>query len=165
MTEPQSIARLNQLPADAWRAALESVVAVAEWVEEVVSARPYPDRAALLDLAERSALALTGPQVRQALADHPRIGATTAPGSRAAREQSGVDAADAELAERLRDGNLAYERKFGHIYLVCASGRSGYEMLADLSQRLGNEPGDEILVTRRELAAIARKRLERMVVQ
>ncbi|WP_460698687.1 2-oxo-4-hydroxy-4-carboxy-5-ureidoimidazoline decarboxylase [Nocardia thraciensis] len=165
MKELQSIARLNELPAETWRAALEPVVAVAEWIDEVAAARPYADRAALLDLAERSALALTEAQVRRALADHPRIGAATAPGSRAAREQSGVDLADAELAEQLRDGNLAYEQKFGHIYLVCASGRSGHEMLADLSERLGNEPADEILVTRRELAAIARQRLERMVVQ
>ena len=48
---------------------------------------------------------------------------------------------------------------------MCASGRTGHEMLADCLVRLKNEPEAEILVTRRELAAIARKRLERMVTQ
>ncbi|WP_280365474.1 2-oxo-4-hydroxy-4-carboxy-5-ureidoimidazoline decarboxylase [Nocardia wallacei] len=163
MTEPLPISRINELPAATWRDILKGVVSVAEWVDTVGAARPYADRDALVELAERTTLALTEPQVRQALADHPRIGATTAPGSRAAREQSGVDATDADLAERLRVGNLAYEAKFGHIYLVCAAGRGGRELLADLTERLGNDPADEIPVTRRELAAIARKRLEGMV--
>lgn len=165
MTEPLPISRINELPAEDWRKVLKSVVSVVEWADAVGAARPYADREALVDIAERTTLALTEPQVRQALADHPRIGATTSPGSRAAREQSGVDATDTDLAERLRVGNLAYEAKFGHIYLVCAAGRGGRELLTDLTNRLGNDPIDEISVTRRELAAIARKRLEGMVVR
>ncbi|WP_198036957.1 hydroxyisourate hydrolase [Nocardia sp. BMG51109] len=163
MTEPLPISRINELPAASWRESLQDVLGVAEWIDKVGGARPYADRESLLALAEREALALTAEQVRRALADHPRIGAVTAPGSRAAHEQSGVDAADTELAERLRVGNLAYEAKFGHIYLVCAAGRGGPELLADLTTRLDNDPGSEILVTRAELAAIARKRLERLV--
>ncbi|WP_216903116.1 2-oxo-4-hydroxy-4-carboxy-5-ureidoimidazoline decarboxylase [Nocardia alni] len=163
MTQTLTIAQLDALPANRWRELLAGVVGVAEWIDSVDAARPYTDRAALLDLAEREVLALSPDRVRAALADHPRIGGSTAPGSQAAREQSGVDAADAVLADALREGNLAYERKFGLIYLVCASGRTGREMLADLTARLDNDPDAEILVTRRELAAIARKRLERMV--
>lgn len=160
-----TIAQLNALPGDEWRASLAGVVGVPEWVGAVESARPYADRGALLALAEAQVLALSPEQVRAALADHPRIGGSTAPGSQAAREQSGVDPADAELAAALREANLAYEDRFGLIYLVCASGRTGHEMLADCLARLKNEPDAEILVTRRELAAIARKRLERMVTQ
>jgi 2-oxo-4-hydroxy-4-carboxy-5-ureidoimidazoline decarboxylase len=163
VTQNLTITQLNGLPGEDWRVSLTAVVGVPEWVRAVESARPYADRDALLELAEGQVLALSPEQVRAALADHPRIGAATAPGSQAAREQSGVDPADAELAAALREGNLAYEDKFGLIYLVCASGRTGHEMLADLAARLGNDPDTEILVTRRELAAIARKRLERMV--
>ncbi|MCM6777709.1 2-oxo-4-hydroxy-4-carboxy-5-ureidoimidazoline decarboxylase [Nocardia sp. CDC159] len=164
MTEPLTIARINQLPAQVWRASLKDVVGVTEWIDKVAAARPYAGRGGLLELAEREVLALTEAQIRAALADHPRIGGTTAPGSQAAREQSGVDGSDTDLAERLLAGNLAYEAKFDHIYLVCAAGRSGPELLADLTTRLDNDPGTEILVTRKELAAIARKRLERMVI-
>ncbi|MFI5778797.1 2-oxo-4-hydroxy-4-carboxy-5-ureidoimidazoline decarboxylase [Nocardia sp. NPDC051570] len=163
MTEPPTIARINQLSPPAWRASLKDVVGVTDWIETVYAARPYASRDTLLELAERAALALPEAQIRAALAEHPRIGAATAPGSQTAREQSGVDAADAALAERLIAGNLAYEAKFDHIYLVCAAGRGGRELLADLTARLDNDPAAEILVTRRELAAIARKRLERMV--
>jgi len=165
VTQQFTIAQLNALAADDWRTSLTGVVGVPEWVEAVESVRPYVDREALLELAQGQVLALVPDQVRAALADHPRIGGSTAPGTQAAREQSGVDPADAELATALREGNLAYESKFGLIYLVCASGRTGHEMLADLTTRLDNDPDAEILVTRRELAAIARKRLERMVTQ
>jgi 2-oxo-4-hydroxy-4-carboxy-5-ureidoimidazoline decarboxylase len=163
VTQQLTIAQLNALADDDWRTSLAGVVGVAEWVEAIESARPYADREALLELAQGQVLALSPEQVRAALADHPRIGGSTAPGSQAAREQSGVDTADAELATALREGNLAYEDRFGLIYLVCASGRTGREMLADLTARLGNDADAEILVTRRELAAIARVRLERMV--
>lgn len=165
MTQPLTIAQLDALPADDWRSRLTEVVGVAQWVDTVAAERPYADRAALLEFAERAVLALSPEQVRAALADHPRIGAPTAPGSQAAREQSGLDVADVDLADRLHAGNLAYEDKFGLIYLVCACGRTGREMLADLTARLDNEPDAEILVTRRELATIARKRLERMVIR
>ncbi|WP_051194539.1 2-oxo-4-hydroxy-4-carboxy-5-ureidoimidazoline decarboxylase [Nocardia jiangxiensis] len=164
MRRPLTMTQLNQLPEDDWRATLGEVVGLTEWIDTVAAARPYADRAALLSLAEREVLALRPEQVRAALADHPRIGAATAPGSPAAGEQSGVDSADAALLERLRAGNRAYEARFGLIYLVCAAGRTGPEMLADLTARLDNERDAEILVTRRELAAIARKRLERMVI-
>lgn len=164
MRQPLTMAQLNELPEDQWRDTLGAVVGVAEWIDAVAAARPYPDRTTLLSLAEREALALRPEQVRAALADHPRIGAATVPGSASATEQSGVDSADAALLERLRAGNRAYEARFGHIYLVCAAGRTGPEMLADLTARLDNDPASEILVTRTELAAIARKRLEGKVV-
>lgn len=165
MRQPLTTAQLNELPEDEWRAGLGEVVGLPEWIDAVAAARPYADRAALLSLAEREVLALRPGQVRAALADHPRIGAVTAPGSRAAGEQSGVDRADHALLDRLREGNRRYEARFGLIYLVCAAGRTGPELLADLTTRLDNAPGDEILVTRGELAAIARKRLERMVIR
>ncbi|WP_245713962.1 2-oxo-4-hydroxy-4-carboxy-5-ureidoimidazoline decarboxylase [Nocardia vaccinii] len=164
MRLPLTMAQLNELPEDDWRDTLRAVIGLVEWIDAVAAARPYPDRATLLSLAEREVLALRPEQVRAALADHPRIGAATVPGSSAAREQSGVDPADAALLERLRAGNRAYEARFGRIYLVCAAGRSGPELLADLTARLDNDPDTEIHVTRTELAAITRKRLEGTVI-
>ncbi|HEX9336660.1 MAG TPA: 2-oxo-4-hydroxy-4-carboxy-5-ureidoimidazoline decarboxylase, partial [Pseudonocardiaceae bacterium] len=93
--------------------------------------------------------------------DHPRIGERAAPGSMSATEQSGVDSMT--LADRLLAANLAYERRFGHIYLVCASGRDGEDLLADLAARMGNDPATELGVVRRELGKIARLRLERII--
>ena len=64
-----------------------------------------------------------------------------------AREQAGVDPADADVQARLADGNRRYEERFDRIYLVRAAGRSAEEILALLEQRLGQRPGDRAEVT------------------
>ncbi|HEV2893222.1 MAG TPA: 2-oxo-4-hydroxy-4-carboxy-5-ureidoimidazoline decarboxylase, partial [Actinomycetota bacterium] len=100
----------------------------------------------------------------EALAGHPRIG-QRADGSSAEavwsrQEQSGVGDADAEVRAALREGNRAYEERFGHVFLVSASGRSAEELLAALRQRLGNDPDTEWGAVAGELRQITRRRLE-----
>jgi 2-oxo-4-hydroxy-4-carboxy-5-ureidoimidazoline decarboxylase len=102
------------------------------------------------------------PELQAALAGHPRIGARTGPGwSRG--EQAGVDQADEPVAAALAAGNQEYEDRFGHIYLVCATGRSGPELLALLRERLGHDPDTEWDVVRAELAQINRIRLGKLI--
>ena len=86
------------------------------------------------------------------------VSAPRAPTSR--REQAGVTG-DETLAA-LAAGNREYEARFGHVYLVCASGRSGEELLAVLRSRLDNDPVTERAVVREELGRINRLRLERL---
>jgi 2-oxo-4-hydroxy-4-carboxy-5-ureidoimidazoline decarboxylase len=69
---------------------------------------------------------------------------------------------DATLAA-LAEGNREYEARFGHVYLVCASGRTGEELVDVLRSRLGNDPAAERRVVREELGKINRLRLERLV--
>ena len=71
--------------------------------------------------------------------------------------------ADVATIQGLADGNEAYERRFGHIYLVCASGRSGAELLDLLTARLANDPGTEWGVVRGELGKINRIRLLKLL--
>ena len=66
--------------------------------------------------------------------------------------------------QALADGNQAYEHRFGHIYLVCATGRSGPELLALLQERLGHDPAAEWQVVRSELEKINRIRLRKLLV-
>ena len=63
----------------------------------------------------------------------------------------------------LADGNAEYERRFGHIYLVCATGKSGQELLAILRERLGNDRDTEWKVVAAELAKINRLRLRKLL--
>jgi 2-oxo-4-hydroxy-4-carboxy-5-ureidoimidazoline decarboxylase len=63
----------------------------------------------------------------------------------------------------LHDGNLAYERRFGHVFLIHASGRSAPEMLTALRERLGNDPDTEEKIVTEELRKITRSRLERLL--
>ena len=63
----------------------------------------------------------------------------------------------------LAKGNREYEEKFGHIYLVCATGRSADEMLIDLRRRMTNDRDTELRVAAKEHAKITALRLEKMV--
>ena len=72
-------------------------------------------------------------------------------------EQAGVDPAD---AERLRAANLAYEQRFGRVFLVRAAGRSSAEILSELERRLGNDDTTEREETVTALRDIALLRLE-----
>jgi 2-oxo-4-hydroxy-4-carboxy-5-ureidoimidazoline decarboxylase len=49
------------------------------------------------------------------------------------------------------------------VYLVCASGRSGEELLKILRERLDNDPATELAVAGRELLKIAELRLAKAV--
>ena len=81
----------------------------------------------------------------------------------ARQEQSGMATAAAETRQALAEGNQAYERRFGHVFLICATGRSAEEMLAELRRRLGHDPARELKVAAGEQAKITRLRLEKLV--
>jgi OHCU decarboxylase len=138
---------------------LRQVCVSRRWVERVVAAAPYGDADALLAASDTAVAAMDDADLDEAMAGHPRIGERSEHAS-AQREQSGVaDGTRAALAE----GNREYEARFGHVYLVCASGRSGDELLAVLRSRLGNEPAYERTVVRQELGKINRLRLQQLV--
>jgi 2-oxo-4-hydroxy-4-carboxy-5-ureidoimidazoline decarboxylase len=149
----------NALPEDDARRALLACCAAPRWAEEVTAGRPYRSIEALHAAAEA---ALTDADVADGLAGHPRIGERTADrGSQ--REQRGVSGASTEVLAALAEGNREYERRFGHVYLVCATGRGAEELLGVLRERLGNDPDTERAVMRGELVAINRLRLDRML--
>jgi 2-oxo-4-hydroxy-4-carboxy-5-ureidoimidazoline decarboxylase len=153
------IAEFDGLPvADAERE-LRAVCAAPRWARAVAAGRPYRTVAALQAAAES---ALDAADLDEAMAGHPRIGDRSA-GGRSRSEQSAVATAAADVLTELAEGNRAYEERFGHVYLVCASGRSAEDLLATLRARLHNDPATERGVALRELAAINRLRLERLV--
>ncbi len=63
----------------------------------------------------------------------------------------------------LADINRAYEERFGHIYIVCATGKSADEMLAIARQRMNNAPAEELRVAVEEQRKIMRLRLMKLV--
>jgi hypothetical protein len=79
------------------------------------------------------------------------------------QEQAGVATAGEATVRALEGGNADYERRFGHIYLVCATGRSGAELLAFLRERLDNDRDTEWRVVSAELAKINRIRLGKAI--
>jgi 2-oxo-4-hydroxy-4-carboxy-5-ureidoimidazoline decarboxylase len=71
-----------------------------------------------------------------------------------------VASAGTQLIAALRDGNLAYEERFGFVFLVCATGKSAAEMLALLTERLTHDRSSELQIAAAEHTKITRIRLE-----
>lgn len=164
---PDALTTLNRLPAGQAAERLAACNASPAWVATVLADRPYADTEALLALGERAARDLTWDEVRAALEAHPRIGeratgaSTEASWSRQEQAAAGTGEATEQVA--LRAGNAAYEDRFGHVFLIRASGRSAGEILADLRRRLAHDPEREREEVREQLAQITRLRLERML--
>lgn len=162
--------QLNRLPADRAREALARCCGARRWVEAMDAARPFASADALIGEGERVWQALGPDDWREAFAHHPRIGdvealrrrfATTA--AWAADEQRGAaGASDATLAA-LAEGNRRYEERFGHLFIVCATGKGAGEMQAVLERRLGNDPESELRVAAAEQWQITRLRLRKLL--
>jgi 2-oxo-4-hydroxy-4-carboxy-5-ureidoimidazoline decarboxylase len=156
--------RFNALPQAAAEEELLGCCASRRWAAAVVAGRPYSSVTELLTAAGAAVRDLDWADVEEALSGHRRIGDRGADAGSAHAwsrgEQAGV--ADADRAA-LAEGNAAYERRFGHVFLICASGRGSAEMLAALRERLGNDPVTERAVVRGELAKITELRLRRLL--
>ncbi|MBK9033560.1 MAG: allantoicase [Myxococcales bacterium] len=151
-------------PASA-EAALLTACGSTAWARRMAAHRPFEDQAALERIAERSWWSLAEADWLEAFAAHPRIGARPAAehGAWAAGEQRGAAAADDATRAALAEANAAYADKHGFIYIVCATGRSADEMLADLRARLGRDRASEIRTAAEEQAKITRLRLRKLL--
>lgn len=145
-------------------AVLRPCVDVQRWCEQIADARPFASKDALMGAARRAASPFTNEEVEEALAQHPKIGEQASGDGREAAmsrsEQAGVDASDAAVMAALAAGNLAYERKFGRVFLIRAAGRSAAEILTVLRQRLDNDASEEDRIVAEQLREIALLRLD-----
>ncbi|GAA0931574.1 2-oxo-4-hydroxy-4-carboxy-5-ureidoimidazoline decarboxylase [Nonomuraea longicatena] len=156
---PAGLSEFNALSEKDAESALLACCGSRAFARAVARLRPYRDLDSLTACAEAAVRALRWPDVLEALGAHPRIGER--PTQRWSRqEQAGVETADRAA---LADGNRAYEERFGHVYLVCATGLTGRELLERLTGRLGNDADGERHVVRDELAKITRLRMAKLV--
>jgi 2-oxo-4-hydroxy-4-carboxy-5-ureidoimidazoline decarboxylase len=151
------------MPAELARQQLLACCSSTRWAAEVASGRPYGSAGELLASSDVAMAGLAPADLEHALAAHPRIGERSGADARSRREQAGVLGADLATIRALAEGNEEYERRFGHIYLVCATGRNATDLLVLLRERLGSDPGTEWGVVRRELGKINRIRLAKLL--
>ncbi|HEY6061016.1 MAG TPA: 2-oxo-4-hydroxy-4-carboxy-5-ureidoimidazoline decarboxylase [Gemmatimonadales bacterium] len=154
-------ALLNALPHSEAEAVLLRCCGSRRWVERMLTGLPYASDTALLEAAEREWWTLERADWLEAFAAHPRIGERGGD-AWSRREQSGVDDAASEVRRALEQGNRNYEARFGHVYLVCATGRGAGDLLADLRRRLGGDPEEELRIAAGEQAKITALRLVRL---
>ncbi len=155
-------ARLNVLAPQRAHRELLRCCGSGRWAEQVAAARPYQDFDELLATAAQIWWDLDGDDWREAFRAHPRIGERAA-GAWSQEEQAGMAGAGGGVEARLRQANDEYERRFGHIFIVFATGKSPPEMLELLEGRLGNGAEEELEVAAAEQAKITRLRLHKLM--
>ncbi|MEU3183609.1 2-oxo-4-hydroxy-4-carboxy-5-ureidoimidazoline decarboxylase [Streptomyces sp. NPDC006923] len=161
-TPTPGLARFNALTDSAALAALHEVCASPAWSGKLLSRRPYATLDALLAASDAATGALGTDDLTEAMAGHPPIG-RPAPGDPvSSREQRGMSGAPAELRAEMLELNLAYQDRFGHVFLICATGATAEEMRDALKARIGNTPERERANVRTELGKINRIRLTRL---
>jgi len=152
------------------------------WAEAMARGRPYADEPALRAAAERAFAPLSRADWLEAFSHHPRIGdraslAARFPGTPSewpadfrvqaagwsASEQGGVRDAGEDVLDGLLRGNREYEARFGHIFIVCATGKSAPEMLALLRERLPNDADGELEIAAAEQRKITAIRLTKLL--
>src|SRR3989442_707229 len=79
------------------------------------------------------------------------------------REQAGVDGAGEDTRSALAQRNRDYEKRFGYVFLICATGKTAEEMLDALRGRLTHDPATELRIAAKEQANITRLRLDSLV--
>ena len=140
------------------------------WAAAVSEGRPYGSRTHLFGHAEHVWWHLGDGDWHEAFGHHPRIGADVdalrakfAAADLSAREQAGVDSASEDTLDALAAGNVAYEARYGFLFIVCATGKTATEMLALLRARMNHEPAAELRIAAGEQARITRIRLAGLV--
>ena len=136
------------------------------WAQAMASHRPYSSARALLRQAKRRWDELSRADWLEAFAAHPMIGGQTRPG-RTSRwsHQEQARARDTSLSVRreLKDRNRRYQRRYGHIFLICVTGKTTPQVLAALRKRLLNGRPTELRLAALEERKIARLRLANLL--
>ena len=167
MPDVSLLAAFNAAAAAEAERDLAACCAARRWVAEMVAGRPYADLDALLAASRTIMVDLDWAEVREALDAHPRIGDRAEGNGREAAwsrgEQSAARTDDERLADDLRAANLAYEQRFGHVFLICATGRSAGDVLSAARSRVTHDEDRERQVVRAELGRIVDLRLGKLV--
>ncbi len=158
---------LNVLPDATVHARLLACCGSPAWASKVASARPFQSPVELFAAADRAFDELGRGDWMDAFAAHPRIGERPSGEGMASRwseeEQAQAGNASPEILDQLAQANRVYEERFGHVFLICATGRSAFEMLQRIGERLEHDPAAELAVAAGEQRKITHLRLERLL--
>ncbi|MCA1634784.1 MAG: 2-oxo-4-hydroxy-4-carboxy-5-ureidoimidazoline decarboxylase [Acidobacteria bacterium] len=163
-----ALEHLNSLPGGEASAELLKCCGSTRWASAMMEERPFRDTDALEEAADRIWWSLGREDWLEAFRSHPKIGerkAARETGEEARRwaedEQQGTSGAGRDVLAALAEANRAYEERFGHIFIVCAKGKSAAEMLTLLRARIGNDPETELRVAVEEQRRITQLRLKK----
>ncbi len=165
-----TLAELNSVPRYRAEAELIQCCGSRAWVRTLVGRRPFSNLERLLRAASEVWWGLDEADWQEAFGAHPQIGerkTMVCPSAQAqawsAQEQAGMSQAGVGVTMDLEEANREYLAKFGHIFIVCATGKTAEDMLTILRARLLNSPAQDLRAAAEEQDKITRLRLEKLL--
>ena len=164
-----NLTELNQGDSEQARIELLRCCGSSKWVNNILAARAFSSIEQLHVKAEKIWLELGKDDYLEAFAAHPKIGENKVPEKAkntenlTRKEQAGILKATDPVKLELEKQNRKYEKKFGYIFIICATGKSAEEMLDLLQQRVENSPMIEINIAAWEQNKITKLRLNNML--
>jgi 2-oxo-4-hydroxy-4-carboxy-5-ureidoimidazoline decarboxylase len=141
-----------------------------KWINSMIREMPFNTKEEIFNNAEKVWYSLNKEDWLEAFSQHPKIGDINSLTEKfystkelAGNEQAGVNDASIETLTELAKLNDEYEKKFGYIFIVCASGKSADEMLHIIKERIKNNSETEIKIAMEEQNKITKLRLEKLI--
>jgi 2-oxo-4-hydroxy-4-carboxy-5-ureidoimidazoline decarboxylase len=138
------------------------------WARGMANRRPIANETALLTASDEIWRNVSEQDWNEAFQSHPRIGEPKTQqavqersGAWSKQEQSSVARETDLVRAALAEGNREYEQRFGRIFIVSVTGKSGAEILEILRGRLRNDPATEMLEAAEQQRQITRLRLKK----
>jgi 2-oxo-4-hydroxy-4-carboxy-5-ureidoimidazoline decarboxylase len=161
-----SLADLNTADRHRFVALLGGVYEHSPWVaERAWAAQPFVDVDALHTALEATVAAAHHDEQLALLCAHPDLGARARMSDASTGEQAGagLDRLPPDLYDRLLRLNTSYRERFGFPFLLAVAGRTAPAIIEALEQRLPRTPEEEFAEAMRQVARIARIRLDTIV--
>jgi 2-oxo-4-hydroxy-4-carboxy-5-ureidoimidazoline decarboxylase len=161
------LARWNRLPKEEAASEVLECCGSAAWARELAACRPFDDEPSVVRTSDEIWNRLQAQDWMEAFSKHPRIGERKVPQATAqsaawsAEEQKNVSIAGDAMQLALAEANREYERRFGRVFIVCATGKSAGEMLDILRRRLHNDDASELREAAEEQRKITNLRLRK----
>lgn len=149
---------------------LEKCCGSKTWINSMIAARPFAKLNVLHKFSDKVWERCDENDFLEAFKHHPQIGnvsslkkkfASTA--TWASNEQQGTSVASDVVLNALKHANDDYLKKFGFIFIVCATGKTAQQMLDLLNQRLENDTITELQIAAAEQNKITHLRLDKLL--
>jgi 2-oxo-4-hydroxy-4-carboxy-5-ureidoimidazoline decarboxylase len=160
---------MNKIPSSELKTKLLECCHSEHWAKCLCDLAPFNDLDDLKEKSENIWNQCKETDWLEAFKAHPQIGdiktleakyASTKETSQS--EQAGVKDAQLEVLKALKKYNDDYLKKFGFIFIVCATGKSASEMLELLKSRIDNTRSQELINAKNEQNKITHIRLEKL---
>lgn len=164
----ESLTRWNRMEHEEAVQSILSCCGARAWANAMAAERPFENTASLLETSREIWLKLEAADWLEAFRSHPRIGESLSPEPVSGKsqewsgeEQRHVVEGDEAVKLALEQGNRQYEKRFGRIFIVCATGKSPSAILEILRRRLRNDEITELQESAEEQQQITQIRLKK----